>query len=220
MLLLLIPSALLAQENVSAPAEQKSVEKKTKVHRLSSNKRAIYDGFVYLNRILEKAEEGESTSDVAGRIFGRLANQEGRVLLKLPAGMNRESYLGFKTFLQYEGKTSVGNCVACHAPADFSDLKKHVVTQGGAPMPTPSLRNLKKRNIDLRKAILGKIAASRQKRSGEADDIDDAYKKINLSKQDVSRLVAFLDLLNDVSDADFRKVILGAKLLDTSKDIE
>lgn len=220
MLLLLISSAVLAQENVSATGEHKSVEKQTKVHRLSSNKRAIYDGFVYLNRIPEKAQEGESASDVAGRIFGRLANQEGRVLLKLPAGMTRESYLGFTTFLQYEGTTSVGNCVACHAPAEFSDLKKHVVTKGGAPTPTPSLRNLKKRNTDLRKAILAKIAASRQKRSGAADDIDDAYAKINLSKQDVPRLVAFLDLLNDVSDADFRKLILDAKLLDTSKDIE
>ena len=76
--------------------KKQSIEEKTKIHRLSSNQRADYDAFVYVNRIPEKPEEGESAKDLAGRIFGRLANQEGRILLKLPPGMNRESYLGFK----------------------------------------------------------------------------------------------------------------------------
>ncbi|MCH8046629.1 MAG: hypothetical protein IID44_23245 [Planctomycetes bacterium] len=199
---------------------RKSIEERTKIHRLSTSKRAAYDAFVYVNRIPERAEEGESAEDVAGRIFGRLENQEGRVLLKLPGGMNRQSYLGFKTFLRYEGKAKVGNCAACHAPAEFTDLKTHVVTKGGSPKPTPSLRNLKKRKVDITKVILNKIAASRQKRSGEADEIDDAYAKMNLSKQDVPGLVAYLNLLNDVSDSEFRKLILKARLLDTSKDIE
>ena len=157
---------------------------------------------------------------MAGRILGRLANQEGRILLKLPAGMKRDSYLGLKTFLRYEGQAKVGNCVACHAPADFTDLKTHVVTKGGSPKPTPSLRNLKKKRVDLRKVILAKIAASRQKRSGEADGIDDAHTKMKLNEKDVAGLGAYLNLLNDVSDAEFRKLILDTKLLDTSKDIE
>ena len=63
-------------------------ETKPRVHRLESTKRAIYDAFVYVNRIPEKPEEGEEPVDLAGRIFGRLANQEGRVLLKLPTGMD------------------------------------------------------------------------------------------------------------------------------------
>ena len=199
---------------------RKSIEERTKIHRLSTTKRAAYDAFVYLNRIPEKAGKGESPTDLAGRIFGRLANQEGRILLKLPGGMNREAYLGYKTFLRYEGKTSVGNCAACHAPAEFTDLKLHVVTKGGSAKPTPSLRNLKKRKVDLRKALLRKIAASRQRRSGNANEIDKSYAAINISKQDIPRLAAFLKLLNDVSDKDFRNLILKAKLLDTSKDIE
>ena len=37
---------------------------------------------------------------------------------------------------------------------------------------------------------------------------------------DVSQLVAFLSILHDVSDAEFRELILESKLLDTSQDIE
>jgi hypothetical protein len=204
----------------TAAADKRSVEEKTKVHRLSSNKRAVYDAFAYVNRLPEKAEEGESPEDVAGRIFGRLANQEGRVLIKLPAGMERKSYLGFKTFFRYEGKARVGNCAACHTLSEFTDLKSHVVTHDGSLVPTPSLRNLKKRKIDIRKVILEKIAASEQKRSGKADKIDSAYAAMNIDRSDVPELVAFLRLLNDVPDSEFRNLILNAELLDTSKDIE
>ena len=196
------------------------IEEKTKVHRLSSTQRAVYDAFAYVNRIPTGAEQGESAGDVAGRIFGRLANQEGRILLKLPAGMERDSYLALKTFFRYEGKAKVGNCAACHTPAEFTDSQAHVVTKGGSPTVTPSLRNLKKRNVDIPKAIMDKITASNQKRSGEADEIDDAYAKMNINKKDVPGLVAFLNLLNDVSDSEFRSLILNAKLLDTSQDIE
>lgn len=204
----------------SLGADKKSIEEKTKIHRLSTTKRAIYDAFTYINRIPEKAEEKEAPEDFAGRIFGRLANQEGRILVKLPAGMDRASYLGLKTFLRYEGKASVGNCVACHAPANFTDLKLHSMTRSGPPKPTPSLRNLKKRKIDIRKVIMGKIAASRQKRSGKPDGIAEAYAQMNISKKDVPGLVAFLGLLNDVPDKDFRDLILKVKILDTSGDIE
>ena len=204
----------------SQAEKTRSIEEKTKVHRLSSTKRSVYDAFAYVNRIPEKAGEDESAGDFAGRIFGRLANQEGRILLKLPRGMDRESYLGYKTFLRYEGTAKVGNCAACHTPAEFTDGKPRVVTKGGVPTATPSLRNLKKGNVDVRKAILGKIVSSRQKRSGEADDIDDAYGGMDLSEKDVPELLAFLNLLNDVPDSEFRRLILNAKLLDTSRDIE
>jgi len=36
----------------------------------------------------------------------------------------------------------------------------------------------------------------------------------------VAGLVAFIELLNDVPDEDFRNLILNATLLDTSGDIE
>ena len=211
---------LLMMPSVWAGQESGSIEEKTKVHRLSTTKRAVYDAFVYVNRIPEEPDEGESAEDVAGRIFGRLANQEGRILLKLPPGMNRETYLAFKTFFRYEGKEKVGNCAACHTPSEFADSKPHIGTKGGSPKPAPSLRNLKKRKVDIAKAIMEKITASSQKRSGEADEIDEAYARLNISRKDVPGLVAFLNLLNDVPDSNFRSLILGAKLLDTSKDIQ
>ena len=195
-------------------------ETKPKVHRLVSARRAIYDAFVYVNRIPEGPEEGETAEDVAGRIFGRLANQEGRVLLKLPAGMDRNSYLAFKTFFRYEGKEQVGNCAACHSPAEFSDSKTHVVTKGGEAVATPSLRNLNLGRKDLEKVIHGKIAASRLKQAGEADEIDDAYSIMRLGKEDVPGLVAYLDLLKDVPDDKFRGLILDATVLDTTGDLE
>ena len=208
------------EDATKAHHQRGSIEEKTKVHRLSSTKRAVYDAFTYVNRLPEGAEKGESAEDVAGRIFGRLANQEGRILLKLPAGMDRDSYLAFKTFFRYEGDAAVGNCAACHTPTEFTDSKAHVVTKGGSPTVTPSLRNLKKRKIDIPKAIMAKITASRQKRSHDVDEIDDAYARMNISKKDVPGLVAFLNLLNDVPDSEFRSLILKAKLLDTSEDIK
>ncbi len=209
-----------ASKSLAEEGDKASIEKKTKVHRLSNSKRSAYDAFVYVNRIPEKADRGESPQDIAGRIFGRLANQEGRILLKLPMGMNRDAYLGYKTFLRYEGNDKVGNCVSCHAPLEFTDFKSHVVAQGGTSKPTPSLRNLDRRKVDIRKVILDKIAAAKRKRSGSAKEIDEAYAKMNITKQDVPQLLAFLHLLNDVADKKFRNIILEAKLLDTSQDIE
>jgi hypothetical protein len=197
-----------------------SIEQETKIHRLATTKRSPYDAFVYVNRIPSKAEELETPSDLSGRVLGRLANQEGRILLKLPTGMGRDAYLGFKTFMDYEGNAKVGNCAACHTPARFRDSKKHVVVQGEKPMATPSLRNLGKSPKELRDIILAKIAASQQKRSGKGADIDKAYAVMNIDKKDVGHLVAFVGQLKDVSDAEFRELILNAKLLDTSGDIE
>ena len=210
----LVTSAVMADEKPD------TIEQKTRVHRLSSSKRAAYDAFVYANRIPENAEEGETPSDLGGRILGRLANQEGRVLLKLPLGMDRKAYLGYKTFLRDEGQASVGNCMACHSPAEFTDLKSHVVAQGGSPAPTPSLRNLRTRKVDLQKAIRAKITASKAKRSGVAAEVDDAYATMNIAERDIPELVAFLNALNDVPDSEFRNLIVNAKVLDTSEEFE
>ena len=106
---------MLVLSQPSLGADKKSIEERTKIHRLSTTKRAVYDAFVYVNRIPAKADESESPTDFSGRIFSRLANQEGRVLIKLPQGMTREAYLGYKTFLSTDAKVSNGNCVACHA---------------------------------------------------------------------------------------------------------
>ena len=198
----------------------KSIEEKTKIHRLNTKQRSAYDAFAYVNRIPPKAEEEESPQDFAGRIFGRLANQEGRVLIKLPKGMNRDAYLGFKTFMRTDAKASNGNCVACHAPEKFTDLKKHVVSQGGKALPTPSLRNMNKRKVNLRQIIMAKMSASEAKRTGRAKEIDKAYGQIHLNKGDLHQLMAFLIHLNDASDKDFRNYILNSEILDTTGDIE
>ena len=197
-----------------------SIEEKTKIHRLATTNRSVYDAFVYLNRIPEKAEEEEAPEDFAGRILGRLANQEGRILVKLPEGMGRQAYLGYKTFLESEGTTKVGNCIACHAPPDFTDLKEHVSSQGSSQKPTPSLRNIVKRKVNVRQVIMAKMAASETKRASKAETIDEAYGKMRLNKGDLHQLMAFLNLLNDVPEKDFRNLILNAKILDTSADIE
>lgn len=196
---------------IDQASKASSIEEKTKVHRLDSKNRSPFDAFVYVNRIPNNADEGETVEDFTGRIFSRLANQEGRVLIKLPPGMDRQAYLGFKTFIRQHGQTSVGNCAGCHLPPEFTDSKAHFATSGGDAIRTPSLRNLAKSKSDLRKSILQHV---------EAQQLDPAFATIDLTANDVTDLVAFLCLLNDVSDEEFRELILNAKVLDTSKDIE
>ena len=70
----------------------------------------------------------------------------------------------------------------------------------------------------MRKVLLQKLEAARLKKSGEADTISDEYSAIELNAADISNLVAFLKLLDDVSDDRFRELILEAKVLDTSED--
>ena len=193
-----------------------TVEEKTRIHRLATTRRSVFDAFSYLNRLPDKPYEDETPDDFAGRIFGRLANQEGRILLKAPPGMNDLAYAGFKTFLGYEGTTNVGNCAACHSLYDFTDGKSHVVRKGGKAIPTPSLRNLGKRGIDLQKVFQKKLEASRLKMSGEADEISNEYGGIHLSENDIPKLIAFLKLLDDVPDERFRELVIKTTVLDTS----
>ena len=190
----------------------KSIEEKTKIHRLNTKQRSAYDAFIYVNRIPAKADDDENSEDFSARIFSRLANQEGRILIKLPQGMTREAYLGYKTFLSTDAKVSNGNCIACHAPEKFSDLKKHVVSQGGKALPTPSLRNMRKRNVDILKALQAKLNMTKEA------EVSKEYKQINLNKTDLTHLKAFLNQLNDVDDKAFRELILNAKILNTLLD--
>lgn len=81
-----------------------SMEKQTSVHRLDNSRRSAFDAFVYVNRIPNEPNNGESPEDFAGRIQSRLANQEGRIQIKLPSEMARNAYLGFKHFLNSEAE--------------------------------------------------------------------------------------------------------------------
>ena len=207
-ILLIIGLPLYAAEK----KPDKSIEGKTKIHRLNTKQRSAYDAFIYVNRIPAKADEDENPEDFSARIFSRLANQEGRILIKLPEGMTREAYLGYKTFLSTDAKVSNGNCIVCHAPEKFSDLKKHVVSQGGKALPTPSLRNMRKRNVNILKALQAKLNMAKEA------DVSKEYKQINLNKTDLTHLKAFLNQLNDVDDKNFRELIIKAEILDTSQD--
>jgi len=199
---LLVPEWVLAR----------NVEEQTKIHRLTTTRRAVYDAFVYLNRIPEKAEEDEEIIDFTARIFSLLANQEGRILIKLPQGMNRKAYLGYKTFMSIDAKVSNGNCVACHAPEKFTDIKEHVLSEGAKALPTPSLRNMNKRNVDITKVLRAKLVAAQE--PGASKD----YQLMKLNKADLTHLEAFLKQLNDVDDKNFRELIIKSKVLDTSQD--
>ena len=195
---------------VSGWLPAKSIEEKVGVHRLDNKERAPYDAFIYVNRIPSKAEEGEEILDFTARVYSRLTNQEGRILIKLPPGMNREAYLGYKTFLSTDAKVSNGNCVACHAPEKFTDLKAHVLSEGAKALPTPSLRNMNNRNVHIPKVLRAKLAAAKE--PGASKD----YQLIKLNKSDLTHLEAFLKQLNDVDDINFRELILKAKVLDPS----
>ena len=204
----------------TSSTEKTGIEKKTRIHRLATTKRSVFDAFSYVNRIPEKPYDDETAEEFAGRIFGRLANQEGRVLLKAPPGMSQQAYDGFKTFLRYEGTVSVGNCSACHTLSDFNDGELHIVTKDGKAKHTTSLRNITEHGVDVRAALNRKLEASRLKKAGAADRISDEYSTMQLSAENVSNLIAFLKLLDDVSDERFRELILEASVLDTSSDPE
>lgn len=49
---------VLAADPLLAADKAKSIESKTKIHRLVSKQRSPFDAFVYLNRIPEAAENG------------------------------------------------------------------------------------------------------------------------------------------------------------------
>ena len=80
------------------------------------------------------------------------------------------------------------------------------------PRPTPSLRNLAKRKVNIAKALQAKLTAAK------APDAPKDYQLIKLNKDDLKHLEAFLRQLNDVDDKKFRQLILKATILDTSQD--
>ncbi len=209
-----------------AQERNKELEKAIGIHHFNEKGFSIYDAFSHVNRIPNGPKGGfpEEPIDTAGQIFSRLQNQEGRVELKLPPGMTKDDYFAFKTFFNFDTfyYPKAGNCGACHGAGPFDDEKKHVVTKGGSPIKTPSLRNLKRTDKELRKAIMDHIAASQQKKSGEAKEIDDMFALMIISEKDVPGLVKFVKLLNDVADVNdmaqvkkrFRPLVSEAKLVD------
>ena len=172
---------------VSEPAEPGPG---TAIHRLDTDRRSPFDAFAYVNRIPVKQEQGESAQQFAGRIHGRLANQEGRVQLKLPEGMDRSAYVGFKTFLGSEGNPKITNCNACHQVGRFG-------IDGGS-----SLRGWKP-DVDILRRHVAEV-----KKSG--------HQGLAIREEDLSTLTAFLGSLREVPVEQFRKIIVEAEVTDVA----
>ncbi|MFK7820235.1 MAG: sulfatase-like hydrolase/transferase [Planctomycetaceae bacterium] len=199
-------------DSVATARRETSIEKAMAVHRLTSKNRSIYDAFAYVNRLPEEPFSDESAEDFAARVSSRLANQEGRILLKVPPGMTARAFNGYRIFMQFQGDSAVGNCVACHTPQSFTDGKRHIVSPDGLPKRTPSLRNLN--DVDLTAVIKTKLAIAKKKQSVTAPDVSAAYDSIRLNDQNTADLVEFLNLLRDGPNKKFRELILQSKVMD------
>ncbi len=88
---------------------------------LNSKQNAPYDRFAKANGL----EIAPADNAYAARTLAKLAELEAKGALKLTSDFDREALAGFKIFLRTEGKASVGNCVACHAPPLFTDFSFH-----------------------------------------------------------------------------------------------
>lgn len=190
-------------------------KKELRIHRLESTKRSTFDAFAYVNRIPVEPESNESQDDLAGRILGRLANQEGRILIKLPPGMNRSSYEGFKIALDLPARSEsqrdnrpapqqsqklvtsspAATCFTCHHLPEFGSLER--------TPPVPSLRNHSYSRDRLRDLLQ-----------------DDTHKVLQVDQTTADVLHAFLQTLTDVPDEEFRDLILKAAVLETSGEFQ
>ncbi len=97
---------------------------------LVTHRSSPYDAFSYVNRLSPKFDpkSGDTPEAFTGRVFGRLANQEGRAIVKFPRGFNELAYQGYKIFfrtLDIDGGGRIGNCIACHHLPNFTDFSFH-----------------------------------------------------------------------------------------------
>ena len=164
-----------------------------KVHRLETTFRSPFDAFLYVNRIPTELEQGESPAELAGRILGRLANQEGRVLVKLPPKMDLMGYEGFKFVLEESAAESIRGCLQCHS------LPK--LGRPDSTPPIPSLRNRSLSPAELKRALSTKV-----------------HQATAMSMTELDQLHAFMNTLSDLPDNDFRNSILKATVLDLNGD--
>ena len=164
-----------------------------KVHRLETTFRSPFDAFLYVNRIPTELEQGESPAELAGRILGRLANQEGRVLVKLPPKMDLMGYEGFKFVLEESAAESIRGCLQCHSLPKLGRVD--------STPPIPSLRNRSLSPAELKRALSTKV-----------------HQATAMSMTELDQLHAFMNTLSDLPDNDFRNSILKATVLDLNGD--
>lgn len=187
------------------------------VRSIESTRTSPYDAWAYMNRIpnVVDIENGDDPSAFAGRIFGNLMNQEGRLVVKVPEGFGLDAYNGMKTFYRYAGMERVGNCVACHYPPRFTDFALHDIGDG-QKIKTPTLRDLSRTDPylhdgseeSLEAVIRRKMELAERARADELDASADAYKGMYLVEEDIPNLVAFLKTLDDVGPSHYRELVL------------
>ena len=170
-------------------------EHKSGIHRPDSARRSSFDAFAYLNRIPVSREDNESMSDLSGRIASRLANQEGRILIKLPPEMNQYTYFGFRLATASAEGFSTGRCSGCHQLPEFGLVADDRFV--------PTLRN-KKYSLARLESLLA----------------NNTHQHIELDKQQTIQLLAFIYSLRDLPEASYRESILEAAVLDTSGDLK
>jgi len=98
------------------------------VRTLKTTNTAPYDAFAYLNRLNPGFAKNDTPDEFSGRVFGNLGNTEGRLSVKWPKPYDETAYQGLKTFYRVPGEgdtEKIGNCVACHHPARFTDYAFH-----------------------------------------------------------------------------------------------
>ena len=123
--------ALSQEEVIGASIEALSAYLGT----ITSTKTSSYDSMTFLNRFNDNMGANNDTPQaLSGRLYGRIANEEGRVQIRFSNIFEEEAYQGFKTFIRVEPTFSssvegleenLGNCLACHVTPKFSDGKFH-----------------------------------------------------------------------------------------------
>lgn len=154
-----------------------------------------FDAFAYVNRIPTFPRKDETQDSLAQRILSRLANQEGRILVKLPPEMNHYTYSGFKLAVEGVNSTTSGRCIRCHHLPGFASI-----SDDGADVP--SLRN-KSLSLPMLETLLQ----------------NKTHQHIKLNKTQRIELLALIYSLKDLSAERYREAILESTVLDTSGDV-
>lgn len=92
---------------------------------LNSRRNSPYDRFIKLNGLNASPADHEAGKQFGQRMLAKLTDLDAVGALKLTNDFNRAAVEGYKIFLRTEGARSVGNCVSCHAPPNFTDFSFH-----------------------------------------------------------------------------------------------
>lgn len=92
---------------------------------IKSERTTAYDQFIDANKLEASPAAGEDSKEYGKRILARIAALEAKQQIRLTKGFDPTALKGLKIFLTTGGSSSVGNCVACHAPPLFSDFSFH-----------------------------------------------------------------------------------------------